>query len=182
MKGHIRSKTVLTLATLVIVMRAIAIPLTGSITHSHAVPLSSQASWNIVPSPNVGTGDNELDNTAEISTTDVWAVGRYTTDSGTNQPLVEQWKVTSWNIVTTPSISVTGWLYGITVVPGTGELWAVGAYRAGSNALTLIEHYNGIMWSIVSSPNVAGSDYLYAVDALSSSNIWAAGQYNDPTG
>ena len=57
---------------------------------AYATNSSSQASWSIVPSPNNGTSDNELDNVATISANNVWAVGRYA--SGANQleqPLVE---------------------------------------------------------------------------------------------
>ena len=50
---------------------------------AYATNSSSQASWSIVPSPNNGTSDNELDNVATISANNVWAVGRYA--SGANQ-------------------------------------------------------------------------------------------------
>ena len=75
MIGSIRSKLVLGLATLVMLMGAIAISLTGSIAHSHAASSSSQASWYVVPSPNPVTGNNLLDSVATISFNDVWAVG-----------------------------------------------------------------------------------------------------------
>ena len=34
-------------------------------------------SWAIVPSPNMGTGNNHLNGVAAVSASDVWAVGYY---------------------------------------------------------------------------------------------------------
>src|SRR5438045_3059666 len=46
--------------------------------------------WSIVPSPNVGSGNNSLASVAAISANDVWAVGYYTlTDR--YQTLTEHW-------------------------------------------------------------------------------------------
>jgi len=51
--------------------------------------------WNVVPSPNVGTGRNQLNGVAVISANDVWAVG-----SGTGEKtLIEHWDGASWNVV-----------------------------------------------------------------------------------
>jgi hypothetical protein len=46
--------------------------------------------WQIVPSPNVGTGDNSLNGMAMGSSTHLWVVGNYQKSSGTNnQTLTE---------------------------------------------------------------------------------------------
>ncbi len=38
--------------------------------------------WKIVPSPNRGTGDNELSSVAAVSTRNVWAVGYSSNNAG----------------------------------------------------------------------------------------------------
>ncbi len=67
MKAFLTSRFVRTLATLVMLARAIVRPLSRSIVHSHAAPSSSQASCSIVTSPNMGTSNNGLFSVATIS-------------------------------------------------------------------------------------------------------------------
>lgn len=182
MKRFLTSKLFSAFVALIMIAAAIALSLSSNTARSRAVSSSSQASWNIVTSPNNGTSDNELDNVVAISANNVWAVGRYSTGPNQpEQPLVEQWNGSSWNIATTPSVPSTGWLAGITVVPGTSDMWAVGAFAPGfGQAQTLIEYYNGSTWSQVSGANVTGTNnYLYEVAALSATDIWAVGDYWD---
>jgi len=59
------------------------------------------------------------------------------------------------------------------------DVWAVGI-ATSSAAQTLTEHWDGNVWSIVPSPNAPLStfDSLVAVTALSSRDVWAAGEYD----
>src|SRR5690348_5630714 len=95
MSAHFRSKLVLSLVSVVMIAATIAVPLSSSILHLHAA--SSQAAWNIVPSPNVGT-TSHLNSVSVISATDVWAVGYSSTGT-----LIEHWDGTSWSIVSSPN-------------------------------------------------------------------------------
>lgn len=73
-------------------------------------------------------------------------------------------------------------LYGVTHVPGTKVVWAVGNIYGYRNR-TLAERWNGTAWSLVSTPNVNSNPKIYnvlqAVTAISSGNIWAVG-YTGP--
>src|SRR2546421_12089867 len=117
MKGRIRSKLVLALATLVMLMGAIAIPLAGSITHSHAAPASSQASWNIVPSPNSGTYNSHFESVATVSSNDIWAVGSDAGNGGYYRNLTEHWDGSNWTVKSSPNIgSSNNQLHGVAAV------------------------------------------------------------------
>ncbi len=126
-------------------------------------------SWNIVPTPNIGSGSNALVGITQVpGTTQVWAVGYYTTNTNTEQALVEQWDGTSWNVLPTPNI--TSILHGVTAISAS-NIWAVGNTTNG----TLTEQWNGTSWNIVPSPSVGSFN---AVIAISANNIWAVGYYS----
>jgi hypothetical protein len=62
----------------------------------------------------------------------------------------------------------------------SNDVWAVG--NEGSLS-TLSEHWDGTSWTIVGTPNFnsnATNQVLVGVVALSSNNIWTAGQYIVP--
>jgi hypothetical protein len=161
---------------------------------SHALPACG--SWSIVSSPNVDPtlNDNELNDVTAISSSNVWAVGRYSNaeSPGPESTLVEHWNGTSWNVVPTPNAtdSVDGVsenrgnrLNAVTAISGS-NIWAVGAHGTFTDdpvsSETLVEHWNGTAWKIVESPNpdTSGNE-LNAIVALSASNIWAVGSYVD---
>ena len=86
--------------------------------------------WRVVASPNPGWGSNGLLAVAGISAHDVWAVGGYTNnlpDTLQGQTLVEHWNGHTWQVVPSESPGLLGnALSGITRVPETQTLWAVG--------------------------------------------------------
>jgi hypothetical protein len=132
-------------------------------------------SWNVVPSPNIGTANN-LNAVAAVSATDIWAVG---SSSGAGQTLIEHWNGTSWKVVPSPNVAnLTTLLTGVAVVSPT-DVWAVGYSTSCSGPCvqqTLIEHWNGTSWNVVSSPNVDPSmNGLNGVAAVSATDIWAVG-------
>ncbi|MDQ6694890.1 MAG: S-layer homology domain-containing protein, partial [Chloroflexota bacterium] len=114
-----------------------------------------------------------------VSSTDVWAVGNYTTsNSSPPQTLTEHWNGTAWSVVSSPNpgTSFNG-LNGVSAVSST-DVWAVGRYSNGSTYQTLTEHWDGTAWSTVSSPSPSASfNSLYGVSALSSTDVWATGYY-----
>ena len=129
-------------------------------------------SWSVVSSPNPGANNNNLSGVAAISSSDVWAVGG--SPRGT---LIEQWNGTNWSIVSSPRL---GDLFSVAVVSAT-NIWAVGNYynTSGINQ-TLIVHWNGTKWNVSSSPNPATYDNpLQGVAAVSASNVWAVGDYEN---
>jgi hypothetical protein len=142
------------------------------------------SNWSIVSS----SGTGQLAGVAAIASNNAWAVGYV---SGTNgiQTLIEHWNGSAWSVVNSsgPGLAIN-MLNGVTAIT-TSNVWAVGEDSNSSAPSAefnpLIEHWNGSNWSIVNSPLQGNSDSLNGVAAVSSSNIWAVGDYRsstDPTG
>jgi hypothetical protein len=93
----------------------------------------SGKSWEVISSPNVGSGDNVLDGgITSVSADNVWAVGRYNSSTG-GYTLIEHWDGTSWSVV---SSTYPGLLAAVASVPRTsGQVWAVGR-NSGNQTLT----------------------------------------------
>ena len=90
----------------------------------------------------------------------------------------------SWQVVSSPSPGTSfDYLNGVAAVSAT-NLWAVGySSNSGITYQTLIEHWNGTSWQVVSSPNKGTvQNSLGGVIALSSTNIWAMGYYQNSSG
>jgi len=102
------------------------------------------SSWNIVPSPNVGTIGNSLFSVSGAAANDVWTVGAYNLNdqTGTLQTLIEQWDGSNWVVVASPNQGTAdNILYAVTAI-ATGEAWSVGIFSDGINGRTLTLHYN----------------------------------------
>jgi hypothetical protein len=134
------------------------------------------ANWSSAQGENPGgAGKNELYGIAADSTTDVWAVGKYSlAGANTSETLTEHWDGHTWRSVPAPcpgGESGNCALYGVTVL-SRSDAWAVGQDNAG----VLVEHWDGDGWELVPA---YGSHRHYAslnsVSAGSSANIWAVG-------
>jgi len=96
--------------------------------------------WGIVASPDApGSTESILIGIAAVSDVNLWSVGYYTAN-GVSQTLTEQWNGTQWQVIASPDPGLSNTLYGVAVVPGTGDLWAVGI-SIQSLGQTLIEYY-----------------------------------------
>ena len=100
-------------------------------------------SWIIVPSPNNGMQESQLNGVTCPLATDCRAVGYYTNSNGISQTLVEQWNGSSWEIV--PSANTDGThhnrLNSVTCLSAS-DCWAVGIHNDDTGvAQTLIEHW-----------------------------------------
>lgn len=96
--------------------------------------------WSVVSAPGVG----QLFAVTALSAHNAWAVGSYY-DGQNDNTLIVHWNGTAWNVVSSPNPSTASYLYGLTRVPGTDTLWAVGSYYSdGSNfrEQTLTEQYS----------------------------------------
>ena len=132
------------------------------------------AAWSIVPSPIFN--DDLLFAVDAIASNDVWAVGRSFQDAKT---LTIHWNGANWSIVPSPNGIGDNILFGVAAI-APNDVWAVGA--AGSLS-TLAEHWDGTAWTIVPTPvfnSNATNPVLVGIVALSSNNIWTAGQYIVP--
>ena len=95
----------------------------------------------IVPSGNVGTGENHLVSVAVNEAGNAWAVGHSADAEDKNGlTLIERFDGSSWTVVPSPNGTTDGnnFLGGIAVVGG--ELWAVGTFDGPDAAQTLILH------------------------------------------
>lgn len=131
-------------------------------------------SWNIAPNP-TAPSESELLGVTISSPNNVWAVGDYTTSSGTST-LIEQWDGTSWSVVPDPNpVSPASTLSAVAHVEGTNQIWAVGFYYAKHNRKTLIERWDGTSWRIIASPDPGSDNELEGVTTISAHDIWAVG-------
>lgn len=93
----------------------------------------------------------------------------------------------AWNIV---SSSLAGGTRGDTsledvAVISADDAWAVGTQFSlvPDRSRTLIEHWNGRSWSLTDSPDSGSSNNsLFGIAAISTSDIWAVGQYETRPG
>ena len=127
---------------------------------------------------------------AADSPRDAWAVG----DTGDpifppEQTLILHWNGRSWTQVPSPNPSGTtgfgtNFLTGVTVI-SRSDAWAVGYYRdVTTNGFhTLVLHWDGTSWTQIASPSPTGGpgqgSFLFSVSAVSSSDVWAVGQYSN---
>ena len=136
------------------------------------------AAWSIVSSPTVD--DDILFSVDAVASNDVWAVGRSRPGGGEDRTLTLHWNGSAWNIVPSPNDSTNdNDLFGVATV-ASNDVWAVG--NAGS-LKTLAIHWDGASWSVVATAALDPNDtnpVLVGIVALSSDNIWTAGQFIVP--
>ena len=132
--------------------------------------------WSVIPSPNVGSDDNDLRAVTAISANDVWAVGYYG-PAGSGRTLTMHWNGSEWTIVPSPNRGDSSFLVSVDAA-SSDNVWAAGNYFSGGIARTFVEHWDGYRWNLVASPNANGSDnYLFGIKAIGPDEIWAAGDY-----
>jgi hypothetical protein len=98
-------------------------------------------SWSIVPSPNVGAGNNVLTGIAARSASDVWAVG-YDDDVTGSIPVRHtlwlHWNGVRWSTVASPNAGTgDNTLTGVIAPSATTDVWAWGGSASG----TLVERF-----------------------------------------
>ena len=88
------------------------------------------SSWSTVQGQNPGKQSNNLTAIVARSPHDIWAVGDYNSvlSAQDAQPLIEHWNGSSWSTVISPNIGTHNTsLGGVTLVPHSSHLWAVGS-------------------------------------------------------
>ena len=129
--------------------------------------------WDRVPTPNIGSGDNQLYGVDALGPDDLWAVG-YSTEGLRDDPLVEHFDGSAWSIVPSPDIGESQFGAQLLAVDAIApdDVWAVGGY---GNQYSLIMHWDGTEWLLVDHPNPAPLQRLYAVRAAGPDDVWAVG-------
>jgi hypothetical protein len=101
----------------------------------HEIPLTERwngRAWNVVPAPaaDPNTAYQELHSVSADAEGNVWAVGWYFHDNGTESvelPLAEHWSGRSWTISKIANPDQTDVLLGIAAI-APKDVWAVGGY------------------------------------------------------
>jgi hypothetical protein len=132
--------------------------------------------WSMISTPSNGTGNAFNAVTTIPGTHDLWAVG--------TGGLAELWNGTKWKII--PTASVNSPVFSGVAAFSATDAWAVGNYYQGSQMpnAALIEHWNGKKWSQVPAAYPSGSQhsFLNSITALSATNVWAVGSYDNGIG
>jgi Phosphoesterase family len=139
----------------------------------------ANGSWQVVPSPNLSTHDNNLAAVSASSPGDAWAVGSYYTQSNPNvfRNLAEHWDGTRWTAVAPPNVGdQENTLFSVSSL-SDGKAWAVGYYADQTFRIrTLAELWDGAKWTVVPTPNPGRArDVLFSVKAISDTDVWAVG-------
>ncbi len=147
--------------------------------------LNCGPNWTVVTSPDPSPQQNFIEGVAAVSATDMWAVGYfYNSFWPDNQVLTEHWDGTSWSVVISPNPNThDNYLEGVTAV-SSNDVWAVGFYVDNANhAQTLTEHWDGSgYWRIIGSPDPSTTqNFLTGIAAVSSTDMWAVGNYYNGT-
>jgi hypothetical protein len=112
------------------------------------------STWSIIPSPNEGGQNDELQGVACVTSTSCMAVGAYY-DGTAYQTLIERWDGTTWAILPSPDpggSSQTNQLFGLACTSTTACM-AVGFYSNGTFEQTLAVRWNGTSWAQLPTPN-----------------------------
>jgi hypothetical protein len=134
--------------------------------------------WTLVHVPDGSPfGTNAFRAITAIAPGDAWGVGYQDVSGGFNiQPLAEHWDGTAWTPVEVPPIP-TGYSNQFFGVDGSSstDVWAVGSYIDGTQAIPLIDHWDGTAWTQIDMTSLSNSNGFSAVAALSSGDAWAVG-------
>jgi len=141
-------------------------------------PISRAAgpgTWSTESSPNLGSGNNELQAVALDSTGSPWAVGSYITSLGARQSLVLNKTSNGWTSWGLPYLNGSQ-LLGV-AAPAPNNVWAVGtATNVSPNDTPLVLHWDGSNWNQVTAQILTGSNenilHGVVVDPQNSANIW----------
>jgi hypothetical protein len=145
------------------------------------------SSWTTTQMPTPGQQDNSLSGVAELSPTNVWAVGAQTNGAGATHPLIERWNGAQWSVVPAPNITATSATLSGVAGSSAGDVWAVGDATTITNQniaiqLPLLLHWNGSSWSVAQGAGLPGQQpgtsyfaQLSGVVALAANNAWAVG-------
>jgi hypothetical protein len=130
--------------------------------------------WSVTPTPNRGTGTDQLLAVSCPSRSFCMAAGTY---GGDNATLASDWNGKTWSITPTPSRGASPIeLDGVSCTSASFCV-AVGLYtpRASLSDTPLVETWNGKTWSITPTPAVSSGSLLYGVSCLSTASCLAVG-------
>jgi hypothetical protein len=147
-----------------------------------AVSLAGLTTWTQVSSPNFSSQDNVLAGVSAASANDVWAVGAFIPSlNGVLTTLAHHFDGSRWTAFPLPNVGAQQNILQAVSMSGPGKAWAVGDFINGKfQQQTLIEHFDGTGWSVVPSPSPGAlQNILYGVAAITDTDVWAVGAFED---
>jgi hypothetical protein len=114
-----------------------------------------------------------LNAVADLSPTNVWAVGRAAFADQSRHTLIEHLGPGGWSLVNGPATTGSV-LNGISAL-AAGDIWAVGSQTSASGGSTLATHFNGSSWTTSATPNNNVNNELNGVAAVAGNDVWAVG-------
>jgi hypothetical protein len=151
-------------------------------------PATAQATWNLVPSPNVNVAYNTLHSVAGADPRQVWAVGEARDRPGssvTRRSVILVFDGGTWRPAPGPTSPSNQRLTDVDART-VREVWAVGGAAVGDlgKSRTLIYRWDGSWWrpEASPSPDPDGRNLLAAVRAVPGQpgSVWAVGQHSRP--
>jgi hypothetical protein len=137
--------------------------------------------WSAMPVPAGGTDVTDM---AAVSPTEIWAVGEHKVRIGGDRhwrPAAWRFDGARWTEVRVPSPGYGDSAFNaVTVIPGTRQLWAVGAHYASvggwpSRPSPLAMRWDGRRWRQAAMPELQRAAILFDVAAIDRRTIWAVG-------
>jgi hypothetical protein len=126
-----------------------------------------------------GADESEMLGIAEISPTDVWAVGEQD-KGGIKHALIAHWDGTRWTEVRSPQPGAEmNELVDVSAV-SADDVWAAGTWATDGVEHPFVVHWNGSKWSVVParSPNPHDAiTTLEGISAVSAHDFWAVGAH-----
>ena len=109
-----------------------------------------------------------------VSAGQVWAVGYRDAKDGEGLPvpITARWDGARWQLVPVKIQRIRGSLEGLAVMPGTGQLLAVGSTGRGVQTLAL--RWDGRTWARVPSPAIGSRSSFRDVTSVGGA-VWAVG-------
>ena len=114
-----------------------------------------------------------LNAVADLSPTNVWAVGRAVFADSTRHTLIEHLGPGGWSLANGPTTTGSV-LNGISAL-AAGDIWSVGSQTSASGSSTLAAHFNGTSWTTSTTPNNNANNALNGVAAVAGNDVWAVG-------
>ncbi len=141
----------------------------GSTGVSSLATRPSGSSWEVVPTPDLGSARNHLYAVDVVGPDDVWAVGRWRNIGETSRTFAIHWDGSSWAHVPTPNLGLDDTLYDVEGA-SSNDVWAVGAFHNGADYEPMTLHWDGTTWMAVDNPGGGN-----AVAVVAGDDAWALG-------
>jgi hypothetical protein len=114
------------------------------------------ASWHVVPSPNVNAINDGLVGVTVVSSTVVWAVGRYTDAANDLRSMALNWNGSVWRLTRFENLlpKGAGVLANAISSASASDVWIADINQSGLPSTALLQHYDGAHWrAVVPSPS-----------------------------